>query len=153
VNLNSHLFQNLPSLQKMVKHALIFTLALLSAMLWSAEAKCCARESPASCCSTGSCNIFCCRCPGCRSQCGFNDLFDAKKKQDVSSILDNTRDTFNFIDGDKNGVINSTEALIYILGNNPQAARLAQASIMVQFLSMDANGDGVLQPNEFDSSL
>jgi hypothetical protein len=61
--------------------------------------------------------------------------------------------TFGSIDGDRNGVINSTEAIISMNRGNPGAGRVSPAFILEKFQEMDGNGDGVIQPKEFDASL
>ena len=82
------------------------------------EGRCCVKESYTSCCSYGSCNIFCCNC---------ND----------ECQRENRCNTINF----DNGVIDD---VIGIFGRKRSSTSQSNEA-EIRFAKLDRNGDGVIR--------
>lgn len=93
-------------------------------------------------CGYGPCNIFGCNCDGgCRTgRC--DQLNDAA----VS-----TADKFASVDQDSNGTISFDEAKQWLLENGKTEAALADLQGSLE--ALDSNGNGSIDPAEFDSDL
>lgn len=97
---------------------------------------------PWECCSTGSCNVFCCNCGGdCRSA----NLGRSKREIDI----DFAWLKFVRMDEDQSGAINSLEVARYI-GDMSEKGLLKAMDVVS---NLDLNGDGVIQPHEFEKDL
>ena len=120
------------------------------------------------CCGCGSCNIFCCNCAGgCDKEFWtdnaywtdkgiFNRDNCGHKKREVVNTSRNVSLTagilFKEVDIDGNNAITMGEANSY-LTNNTRFKKSTTFSIDHQLRKMDTNTDGIISPEEFDSSL
>ncbi|HSX62095.1 MAG TPA: EF-hand domain-containing protein [Tahibacter sp.] len=120
--------------------------------------------TPTPCCGYGPCNIFCFNCDGgCRQapsgdrdpSCGSMTRTDAvgdaiRGKTRPAPELKPAREAFDGIDTSNDGTISFTETKAWAKRENKG---LSRKELKAGFGKADADGDGKIQPAEFDRSL
>ena len=118
------------------------------------------------CCGCGACNIFCCNCDsGCDLEyweykwntkgkppgenCGHKkrEIVNTSRNISLKAGL-----LFKEVDIDRNTAITMEEAIRY-LTNNTRVKKSTTFSMDHELRKMDTNRDGIISPEEFDSSL
>lgn len=144
---------------------LLFTPGMASAQCsGNAFGYCADCTSPTPCCGYGPCNIFCFNCDGgCRQppsgnhdpSCGnltstdtVGDAIRGKTKPAPEAL--GAREAFDGIDTGKDGTVSLAETKAWA---KRVKKGLSAKDLKAGFRAADANGDGRIQPAEFDRSL
>ena len=101
------------------------------------------------CCGRGPCNIFCCNCQyGCKkaTDCGTVGDECTKSVQDLQNVILR----FNGVDDNGDQKINVQEAFKYL---NIEFEYQDLNNLPEWFSEMDKNGNGLIEPGEFDKDL
>ncbi|GMR51595.1 hypothetical protein PMAYCL1PPCAC_21790, partial [Pristionchus mayeri] len=98
-------------------------------------------------CRNAKCNFFCCNCDYKCDRWGGRDTDEELERRRRSA----GPQSFNAIDWNGDGVISEDEAREFVF--NGTSSIRAKRDIIEGFAEMDVNGDGVIQPGDFDHSL
>ncbi|KAF8368145.1 hypothetical protein PRIPAC_85974 [Pristionchus pacificus] len=104
---------------------------------------------------SGSCNVFCCNCDYCGwpDPCPISrtDPFGYRLKRRVCNHSQ-AQLRFTSIDTDGDGLITEKEGRDFMM-NGTSSAGVKRAIGNEWFAEIDTNGDGFIQPGEFDYSV